>query len=82
MRQNICLSTVASIWHENNHKYLSTDIICSLMQKTVSFKEQVIIKDNYTSKSSQVYCTHTLSFCENNLTSLGLNAESKSEKRT
>ena len=52
------------------------------MQKTVSFKEQVIIKDNYTSKSSQVYCTHTLSFCENNLTSLGLNAESKSEKRT
>ena len=48
--------TIASIWRENMHRYLSADIICSekrtvfrerSSRKTVSFKEQIMSKDKY-----------------------------------
>ena len=50
--------TIASIWHENMHRYLSADIICSekhtvfregSSRKTVSHEEQITSKDKYPS---------------------------------
>ena len=56
------INTIASIWGENMHGYLSLDIICSStltvfldlrFRKTVLFSEQVMSADRYPSSFSR-----------------------------